>query len=267
MEISSLSNFFQLMGGSAPVIFALGLLYVLCKTQSFHVLRVRVWRLIFGADEISDPVTKDFISQQSNLMAFRLFSGLPATSLEDAAELKAWSSLHGVSLQELSSISRFFDVPTRSIKLPNPRLYSLLNKLALLGCVAMVALCFSMTLEQRVNIGVKSTGHWYWMDRNHAVAHWWEVPDVSENVFSQSQCETSKKSPLANFELHDQEVLCDLWQQEASTHQLHNLQKAQRFLLIYFFFIFAFLMGWCIVRETQLRAVKVIESKISSTNG
>ena len=110
MEISSLSNFFQWTGGAASLIFAGGLAYVLFKTQSFHVLRVRVWRLIFGADEISDPVTKDFISQQSNLMAFRLFSGLPATSLEDAAELNAWSSLHGVSLQELSSISRFFDV-------------------------------------------------------------------------------------------------------------------------------------------------------------
>jgi hypothetical protein len=266
MEISSLSNFFKWMGGAASFIFAGGLAYVLFKTQSLHVLRVRVWRLIFGADEISDPVTKDFISQQSNLMAFRLFSGLPATSLEEAAELKAWSSLHGVSLQELSRISRFFDVSSRCIKLPKPRLYSVLNKLALLGCAVMVALCLSMTLEQRVNIGVKSTGHWYWMDRNHAAAHWWEGADASENVFSQSQCESSKKSPLANFELHDQEVLCDLWQQEATSQQLHSLLKAQRFLLIYFFFVFAFLMGWRIVRETQLRAVKQIESKISSAN-
>jgi hypothetical protein len=73
--------------------------------------------------------------------------------------------------------------------------------------------------------------------------------------------------PLANFELHDQEVLCDLWQQEATSQQLHSLLKGQRFLLIYFFFVFAFLMSWRIVRETQLRAVKQIESKISSANG
>ena len=265
MDFSSFKSFAAWIGGFSALLFAAGLLYVMIRTQSLHVLRVRIWQLIFGKEGVTDPIAKNFIEQQSSLMAFRLFSNLSVVSLEELKQLQDWAKSRDISLLQLSGIARFFDISTRSIKLPYPLLYKFLNCATLVLTVSLTVLSFYISLEQRASIRVLTTDHWYWVDAQEAHASLWNwpiVPATSAHVFTRNTCTMTEKKPLIGFEVQDQQVICDLWQQQDDRALLLNLLKTQRWMALYFLVIFGSMMSWRILRASQLQMVEKLRPQI-----
>lgn len=267
MDILSLKSFVDWAGGFVALVLLANLIYVLYKTRSFHILRLRIWQRTFGKEPVSDPIVKEFIEHQSSLVAFRLFSGLPMDDLEELHQLKRWSARRGISLLQLSSIARFFDVKKRCITLlfPNDyRIYRTSNSVVLAICICFLWLLFFVSLDQRVNIRVAQTSHWYWVDTQTAFTPLWDwpgVPATSSELFYKKQCPEITE-PLPGFDVKDQKVLCDFWQKEDVGTEQQAMLTTQRLLAVYFLLLFGFITAWRIVRETQLQTLEQLYPKI-----
>lgn len=266
MDYASLKSFSVWIGGFAAVIFAGAFIYVLYKTQSFHLLRLRIWQRVVGRDPITDPAVKALVEQESDLMAFRLFLHLPANSLDEVHQLKTWAQSRGLGLQQLSRIAPFFNVPNRCIKeIKYPKVDKWLSLCAFLVAALLTVVCLFAGMEQRVNLVLNVTGHWYWVDAHSAHASWYNKPLVPYGsiMFDSKQCAISNKKPQGEITVADQDVLCGIWQDKDASEQIQSLLNEQRFLTFFFLFVFVWVMGWLILRQDQLRTVEKLRSKLT----
>jgi len=256
----------QVWGGWGSVLTALtfsGCMgYVLWRTQSFHVLRMLMWRLIWGKDPVLDPITQEFIDQQTSLMAFRLFSGLRVSSTDEIGQLKAWANVRGLNLQQLSYIANFFDVENRQTKCS--RGYKIWHRFLVLFFGLTLVVSFALLTEQRVFISIKSTGHIFWIAAQKADTSVWDFPPLYKPPsFYKEHCESPQTKRYNGFELGDQEVLCQLWQQTGSEDQLRSFRKSQQFLAAYFLLISICGYGLHIFRINQIKVLDQLKPKMT----
>lgn len=99
-----------------PAVIGFAFLWVIWHTESWHLLRRRIWQITHGSGEITDNKLKDHIEEQTNLAAFRIFVGLPVNHLRDGHTLMEWCRVREVDLGKLRMCGSHFDVETRRIK-------------------------------------------------------------------------------------------------------------------------------------------------------
>lgn len=103
-----------------PLVIALGLggmfFWVILRTESWHMLRRRIWLLVHGKEEISDPAIRHYVDEQNNLAAFHVFAGVQVTTLAEARTLMEWCRIRSVDLGVLRLCGSYFDPQARRIK-------------------------------------------------------------------------------------------------------------------------------------------------------
>lgn len=264
MGFSEIKDIVQWIGGFSAALFIFCLFYVLVKTQSFHVLRWRIWRLVVGDKEPNDPLTKAYIDEQSSLMAFRLFSKLQVRTLDEIGALQDWAKARGIGLHELSGIARFFNIADRCIKLPYPRLYRYGNGVVMLASGFLLLMAAFLGCANSANIKVTATSHWYWVDLRQARASWtdWPVfPLDTGQVLARTDCTNTAKTLPEGFTAHDREVLCDLWQQDGTT-VIKSLVREQQWVSWFLAAMLLPLFGWRVRRADQLNQLKRLRIRI-----
>jgi len=103
-----------------PLLLPLGIAalfaWVVIRTESWHLLRRRIWPLTHGKGEITDTNVHHFIEEQTDLAAFRIFVGPTVRSIREARELMEWCRARDVELGTLRDCGSHFDPHTRLIK-------------------------------------------------------------------------------------------------------------------------------------------------------
>ncbi|AVS76036.1 DUF6216 family protein [Paracidovorax cattleyae] len=103
-----------------PLGIALGLgaifFWVILRTESWHMLRRRIWLLVHGKEEISDPGIRAYVDEQNNLAAFHVFAGVQVTTLAEARTLMEWCRVRNVDLGVLRICGPYFDPQARRVK-------------------------------------------------------------------------------------------------------------------------------------------------------
>lgn len=99
-----------------PLGFAALFVWVVWRTESWHLLRRRIWHVTHGKGEITDPRIRSFVEEQTNLAAFRIFAGPAVGSLNDAHTLMDWCSARNVDLGSLRMCGDHFDWKVRRVK-------------------------------------------------------------------------------------------------------------------------------------------------------
>ena len=107
MDSVSVAQFSSVLAALVPAMLVLGFFVVVWRTGSLHVLMRRIWLLVHGRQEISDPTIRAFVDEQTNLMSFRMFSGVRAASLEEAHQLIEWTKLNQVDIHKDRAVSGF----------------------------------------------------------------------------------------------------------------------------------------------------------------
>lgn len=261
MDYSSLKTLLNWIGGSAALFFALGLMYVIYKTESLHMLRLRLWHWLFGRVPVIDSEVKSLIGQQSDLMAFRLFSGLRVNTLDEIHQLKIWSQSKGISLSQLSEITPFFDASHRRIK--NPLFPKLLHLVVVWLALVLAAASLFIGMERRVSIVINDTGNWYWVDMQGAQQTFFNLPLAPSRgkPLTPQQCNVEKAEQEIKAD-HDQVVLCSIWQNKTTPTPLQSMFTEQRAMALYFLIIFFGMMMWHARRVYQLGVIKKLQSQI-----
>jgi len=99
-----------------PLILLVMFVWVILRSESWHLLRRRTWQLVHGKGGITDPALQIYVEEQTNLTAFRVFVGVPVTTMAEAHALMEWCRAYSVRLETLRRCSQHFDLETRSIK-------------------------------------------------------------------------------------------------------------------------------------------------------
>lgn len=266
MAFSNIKDLVQWVGGFSALLFVVLLVYVLITTQSLHVLRWRIWRLVVGDKEPTDLQTRAYVDEQSSLVAFRLFSGLPVRTLSEIGALRDWADARGFSLHELSGISRFFDLERRCIRLPYPRTYRLGNGLAILLTSILLLLSVMLSAEASINIRLRASDQWYWVNSREAQASrrngplW---PGNPDQTLSRADCSHAEKAGAGGFAAEDRQVLCELWQSSSAVMEPMVAQQQWGFRSLAA--IVLVLLAWRVRRAEQLQKVNRLRPMIMAS--
>ncbi|MCY0389709.1 DUF6216 family protein [Robbsia sp. Bb-Pol-6] len=83
------------------------LIYALFRLKSTRLIRIKIWRIIFGDSEYSDPVLQRFSRENHDIDRFRVTHGVDAHSVADLRKLITWMKRYGVSDTELRKVCRW----------------------------------------------------------------------------------------------------------------------------------------------------------------
>ena len=231
MDFPNASNISSAFGVVAPLLIGAAFLWVVWRTESRHVLFSRLWRLVHGNQEIADPQVRAFVDEQTSLISFRMFAGVPVASLKEAHQLIEWTKLNGVQMRTLSICGELFDAELRQVrihKLPSRFSQALrlvrLFSVAAVGCACVMSLFSSQSL-----LTLKSTQRSFWATLTQMKAVWpLNVAALKVDDCSQA---TSANAMRTSFSEQEVGILCDILKSEGTSAFMKKTLSEQRWSL------------------------------------
>jgi len=238
MDLTTLSTLSNTLGTLAPGGLVLLFLWVIWRTESRHALIHRLWQLVHGSQEVTDPEIKAFINEQNSLMSFRFIAGVPVSNLEQARQLIQWTKLRKVEMFAIRMAGRYFDPDKRQIRvddLPS----SLAQRAWLAALVLLVPAIFasaSLAFLDMAFVRVKATDRWLAISENEARPIW---PLFSQALQKMScPADASKNTNNSRFTDEEARILCGVLKNDESASYVRDLVKKQRQAAVFPLFIF-----------------------------
>lgn len=228
MDSSTLSTFSSAFGVLAPVLFVLLFVWVWWRTGSRHVLVYRLWQLVHGSQEISDPEVRAFINEQTSLMSFRFVTGIRVRTLEHARQLIQWTHRHDVEMRTVSLCGEYFDLDLRQVrvhKLPSPQMQA--GKLLLFAIVVFAAFVgMAGAYTDRAILKFKESNRWFIMTTDQARVAW----PLGANTIQKGDCSANISANAVRSAFTEKEVglLCEVFSQDDSSKFVKEATKDQR---------------------------------------
>ena len=246
MDSASISDVSKVFSIATPLLICGVFLWAIWRTESRHVLIRRLWQLVHGNQEISDPEIRAFVDEQTSLVSFRMFAGLPVTSLEKARELIRWAKLNGVQMRTLRMCGEFFDPDTREVntrKLPSQSLQGVKLAgfaIAVLPCAASAA----SLVSSRSLLSLKATNRFF-LATTTDVKPLWPLWPFDETPLRASNCSASNEAIQISTSFTPQEVgiLCEILKDEGSANFFKDALKEQRWSAA-LLFLFCAWLSW-----------------------
>lgn len=235
----------------------LGILFfwVVLRTESWHMLRRRIWLLVHGKEEISDPGIRDYVEEQNNLAAFHVFAGVQVTTLAEARTLMAWCKARNVDLGALRICGPYFDPEARRIKerwLPPKWVGHAIGAVAMVFLLAAAASAWATALP--VLLTVKETEQRFFAE-GRELRRPWPLLFSSARSLKPEDCDKPVPAEAARtgFTERDIAILCPLLKEPEFGTYVKNAAGGQRIALAMLAVFFLFFMYY-----TGVRALRVL---------
>lgn len=226
--------------------------WVIWRTESWHLLRRRIWQITHGRGEITEPGIRDFVDEQTNLAAFRIFVGPSVTSLKQARELMEWSKVRHVDLGAIRMCGEFFDVQSRRIQ-RSDRFLSWsrygwgISAMLLLG---LGMLSFQLIASSQALLSLKSSGRDFLATESMVRSTW---PPFYGPTLSSKDCERQPEATARlRFSAEDVATICGLLGQSGYKEFVNKALRSQRMGL--FVLGLVFLVGMYFLALASLRS-------------
>lgn len=146
----------------AAIVLAVVVLYISARSGSWHMSRLRLWRLIHSDNEVSDPTIQSAIHDLTSLMAFRYITGIRVRSLAFATQLIEWTKINKEDFATIATAGAYFDCEKLQLK---DRLPTKSDRIHMVIAVALVTLAFYVIavigLDSRAYFYFKDSGKWF----------------------------------------------------------------------------------------------------------
>ena len=259
MDFATITQFGGALAALVPLVLIAGFAIVMWRTVSLHTLLRRLWLMVHGSEDISEPKIRAYVDEQTNLMSFRMFSGVQAASLEEAHQLIAWAQHHRVDLRQIAACGRFFDTGLRQVRkqdLPSrPYLYAhaagfLFFLFASIGCAWLMLIPqvpFTFKASERTFLASESSAQTLW-------------PPVFFNraPLKKGDCDQPLAANAARTSFTEAEVktLCEFLPTDEWPPHLASKLKEQRWFLFFGTLLSLALLGYVAVVRNKVIAAK-----------
>jgi hypothetical protein len=269
MDFATITQFGGALAALIPLVLIVGFAVVIWRTVSLHTLLRRLWLLVHGSEEISDPKIRAYVDEQTNLMSFRMFSGVQAANLEEAHQLIQWAQLHRVDLRQIAACGHYFDSGLRQVRkhaLPSrPYLFAhiaafvvfLIGSLFFAWLLLIPQVPFTFKESERTFLATESSAQTLW-------------PPVlfNRNPLKKSDCDQPLAANAARTSFTEAEVktLCELLPADEWPEHLATKLKEQRWsLFVCTLFFLALLARAVVVLNKVVSAKDLLARGLPST--
>lgn len=232
------------IGVVVPCLILFGCVWILFRTQSRHVLMYRLWRLVHGSQNISDPEVNAYVNEQTSLMWFRFMSGVPVKTLDSARQLIQWTRLHDVEMRVVAMCGDYFDPDLRKVRLD--KLPSTLMQKAKAVLITLLSLasfsCFFLAQPDDALVRLKATDHWLLLHGDEAKV----LFPIDASPIRKADCsaDTNANAVRTNFSAAEVKVLCDLLNNADTALFVDRTVKKQK---LSFAILCASLLFWTLI--------------------
>lgn len=235
MDLATITQFGGALAALIPLVLIAGFVVVIWRTVSLHTLLRRLWLLVHGSEEISDPKIRAYVDEQTNLMSFRMFSGVQAASLEEAHQLIAWAQLHSVDLRQIAACGRYFDTGLRQVRkhaFPSRIRLSAQITVSIVLLFASIVFAWLMLIPQVLFTFTKSE-HTFLATEASAQAVW-PPSFFNRHPLRAGDCDQPLAVNAASTSFTEAEVktLCEMFSDKERPAYLAIKLKEQRWLLL-----------------------------------
>ncbi len=264
MDFASITQFGGALAALVPVLLVIGFVVVLRRTESLHILMRRIWLLVHGRQEISDPTIRAFVDEQTNLMSFRMFSGVRAASLEEAHQLIEWTKLNRVDIHKVGACGDYFDTALRQVrkhKFPSTP-YALTQIALFLAFLFGTLICGWLITVPQVPFTLKATQRTFLANASSAQTVW---PPLIFNrqPLRGSDCEQPAANNAARTSFTEMEVatLCKVLTSKEWPENFQSKLKEQRWVLSLLVATFGLIAYWCFLPVNRLLQAKALAAR------
>ena len=154
---------------AAAIATALAFSWIIYRSSSWHILKLRLWRLAHGKGEINDPQLKSGIDSLTNLTAFR-FHFYKVANWSEAKLIMEWAENHGFDLGTLHACGNYFEPKTRALKIPSLPLRRawIARGLSLMVLTLVMTAVVTLGLIPRAFVTFNNTGQWVALGKSEA---------------------------------------------------------------------------------------------------
>ncbi|WP_156391434.1 DUF6216 family protein [Acidovorax sp. Root70] len=259
MEFATITQFGGALAALMPLVLIACFVFVIWRTVSLHTLLRRLWLLVHGSEEISDPKIRAYVDEQTNLMSFRMFSGVQAASLVEAHQLIQWAQLHSVDLRQIAACGRYFDTGLRQVRKQDlPSRTHLFAQIAVFVVSLVGSLAFAwLLLIPQVPFTFKSSERTFLATESSAQTLW---PPVlfNRNPMKKGDCDQPMAANAARTSFTEAEVktLCEFLPSAEWPAHLASKLKEQRWSLFICTLFFLALLARAVVVLNKVVAAK-----------
>lgn len=224
-DFSAISSFLSVLTPLGAIAL---FVWVILRTESRHTWVYRLWRLIHGNKEVSDPEVNAYINEQNSLMSFRLIAGIPVRTLEHAHQLIRWTKLHNVEMFALRMSGEYFDPDLRKIrvdKLPSKLMQGL--KLLMLAVALVIALISVVTVyTDNAVVKLKATDRWLLLGERDARPLW----PLNAKAIDRTACKDDAAviAEHSSFTAKEVVLVCSVITDEGAPSYVKKSIKGQR---------------------------------------
>jgi hypothetical protein len=204
--VSTLLRSTPLLHFSGPLLLAIVIGFFWWRSGSIYILLERVWRIVAGKMEVSDPVLKEFIQENRELEKFRFMYGLMVGTKTELHKLLEWLRENSIEIGTAQRAKRWIDTKDRKL-IPMPKHYLLGISLGLVFCMAIAMVCLKAATSHSALLQMKGSKVWFLAEANEVRGLWgdWSI--------DQSLCvkDATSISGLSGFTPSETSVLCDAY--------------------------------------------------------
>ena len=227
MDFATITQFGGALAALVPLVLIAGFAIVMWRTVSLHTLLRRLWLMVHGSEDISEPKIRAYVDEQTNLMSFRMFSGVQAASLEEAHQLIEWAQHHRVDLRQIAACGRYFDTGLRQVRKHTfPSSSYLFAKISFFTLLLM-GLVVLMAIPQ-VPFTFKDSGRTFLANESLA-----KPLSPLLQPLKKSDCDQSwdALAERTSFTLDEVKIVCDLLSAKNWSQHVESELKKQRWVL------------------------------------
>jgi len=216
-----------------PLGIAVLFVWVVLRTESWHLLRRRLWQVIHGKGEITDTGIRAFIEEQTNLAAFRVFVGPNASTLAEARALMAWCAARGVDLGALRRCGAYFDAGKRHVTRGERFLTGgyWFWAIAYVLCASVAVPSLALVPTTHAWLTLRSSGQHFLASESGIRTTW---PPLFASSFARSDCEAPQQVAVRmSFSNEDVSTLCQLLDKEEYAAFVRKSLSNQRWTLFF----------------------------------
>lgn len=246
------------IGGLSLVV---SVLWIIVRTGSTHVLRNRIWHLLHGQSEPSDPTIKSFIEDQNDLMSFRYASGLRARTLEQCRKLSMWLKANDEAASTIRSAGHYFDLEKLHIKEERLPGRSTQGWAIIVGAVLVLltVLPAQGLVANKALMQLKESGQWLTATSTAMRAITWPRSNARAELTALLCSEDHEAvARRTQFSKADVGILCDVFKNPQMPGDLAEIVKEQRLVsafVMVMFIVLAYIPLKFAVRVDAARAI------------
>jgi len=263
MDFASITQFGGALVALIPFVLLVGFVLVIWRTDSFHTLLRRVWLLVHGNQEISDPQIRAFVDEQTSLISFRMFSGVRAASLEQAHQLMNWAKFHHIDLRQVGACGDYFDTELLQV-----RKHKLPCRLLVYGQLALfLILLFStaglawLAVVPQVPLTFKPTQRTFFATEASAQTLW-SVPFFNSHRLQKGDCEQPVAANAARTRFAEEEVkgLCKAITADEWPQYMKSQTTDKRWGLLICVLFLAWFSYWSFIALNKVVNAKALDA-------